>query len=147
MNGRHVGNSPARRLPRTRLTIKRRQDTSQGPGEGEGHGGVSDTDRRIAASQIDLHFVKIQLRALHLWDPRLGVRRAEIRHAGPRDCVIAPSLPPSGLCTFWSHMLQTCVEPCTPAHVLGCSPSGDPQMVSAWARTCHLFPTGTLTEH
>lgn len=58
VNGRHVGNSPARRLPRTRLTIKRRQDTGQGPGEGEGHGGVSDTDRRIAASQIDLHFVK-----------------------------------------------------------------------------------------
>ena len=44
-------------------------------------------------------------------------------------------------------MLQTRWAPCTPAHVLGCSPSDDLQVVSAWAQTCHLFPEGTLTEH
>ena len=37
-HGSHVGNSPAQQLPRTMLTIKRRQDTGQGPGEGEEHG-------------------------------------------------------------------------------------------------------------
>lgn len=56
-----------------------REDRTQVKGQGKVKG------RRIAAPQIDLHFVKIQLRAQHLWDPGLGVRRAEVRHAGPRD--------------------------------------------------------------